>query len=65
MSSQYVLCDACGSRDAQAVGLDAVLCEVCNAVDLGTCVKCEELDAKTSRVRDGEILPVCYLCKSV
>jgi hypothetical protein len=65
MSLQQVRCSECGSRGAEAIGVDAMLCEDCNTVDLGTCVKCEDLDAKTSRVEDGEIRPVCYLCKSV
>ncbi|WP_255195268.1 hypothetical protein [Halorarius litoreus] len=65
MSSHRVVCGECGSPEARAVGIDSVFCDDCRAVDLGTCVKCGELAAETSRVTADEILPVCYRCKSV
>lgn len=65
VATPYAVCEECGNTEARSIGIDAVFCDDCSGVDLGTCVECGENAADTSRVADGEILPVCYRCKSI
>ncbi len=41
------------------------VCDGCGDLEFGTCVRCGDHGAEVSRVIDGDLRPVCYLCKSV